>query len=218
MSTGTGASPRGAPGSPGGRSADRAGTGGDRLTTPGAPAASADETSDETAREWSRRLKARALGLLARREHSPEEMRQKLRDSLRRWQAAATQASADESVDADLPEPDPLIDALIGWLEGLDLLNAQRFIEGRIQARSGRHGSPRIRQELARHGLAPDASQAARLRAEDRGHAQALWLRRYGEVSSDPAEKARQMRFLAGRGFPPDVVRAVVNGRGGEPD
>lgn len=172
------------------------------------PTAGAPTAADALPDDRLRRLKARALSLLARREHSPEEMRQKLRASLRRGSRPELQ-DAEETAFAEA-----LIEPLIAWLEGLDLLNARRFVEGRIQARSGRHGSPRIRQELARHGLAPDEDQAALLRAADRGHAQALWLRRYGEVSSDPGERARQMRFLAGRGFPPDVVRAVVNGRG----
>lgn len=187
------------------RSADPAGA----MVAARPSAAPAREGTEPAPDDRLRRLKARALGLLARREHSPEEMRQKLRDSLRRGSSPEPQDTG------ELPPAEALIESLIAWLEGLDLLNAQRFVEGRIQARRGRHGSPRIRQELARHGLAPDEDQAALLRATDRDHAQALWLRRYGEVSHDPAERARQMRFLAGRGFPPDIVRAVVNGRGG---
>lgn len=155
------------------------------------------------------RLKARALGLIARREHSPEEMRRKLRESLRRRAAA----EPGEPGAADAESAEALIDPLIDWLIRLDLLSEQRFVAGRVQARSGRHGSPRIRQELARHGLAPDAAQWAQLRSEDLAHAQALWQRRYGTVSAEPAERARQMRFLASRGFPLDVVRRVVEGR-----
>ncbi|MES2088635.1 MAG: RecX family transcriptional regulator, partial [Pseudomonadota bacterium] len=44
--------------------------------------------------------------------------------------------------------------------------------------------------------------------------AQALWQRRYGQVASTPAELAKQMRFLAGRGFSGEVIRRVVRGHG----
>ena len=43
--------------------------------------------------------------------------------------------------------------------------------------------------------------------------AQEAWRRKFGEVPSDAAERARQARFLAARGFAGDVIRRVLAGR-----
>ena len=48
--------------------------------------------------------------------------------------------------------------------------------------------------------------------------ARALWQRRYGTAPANAAERARQMRFLAGRGFEGEVVRAVVKGSTNDDD
>ncbi|HEY1391934.1 MAG TPA: RecX family transcriptional regulator, partial [Methylibium sp.] len=43
--------------------------------------------------------------------------------------------------------------------------------------------------------------------------AQEVWRRRFGgEPAEDAATRARQMRFLAGRGFSTEVIRRVVRG------
>ena len=46
--------------------------------------------------------------------------------------------------------------------------------------------------------------------------ARALWLRRFGQTPQSPEERAKQMRFLAGRGFSGDVIRRVI--KDGIPD
>ena len=53
-------------------------------------------------------------------------------------------------------------------------------------------------------------------RATEHERAQAVWRQRFGSVATDAPERARQMRFLAARGFSGDVVRRVV--RDGSPD
>jgi regulatory protein len=42
--------------------------------------------------------------------------------------------------------------------------------------------------------------------------AREVWLRRFGQPPADAAERARQMRFLAGRGFETDIIRRVIAG------
>jgi regulatory protein len=37
-----------------------------------------------------------------------------------------------------------------------------------------------------------------------------VWQRRFGGPATDAADRARQMRFLAGRGFDTEVIRRVV--------
>jgi regulatory protein len=52
-----------------------------------------------------------------------------------------------------------------------------------------------------------------RLRETELERARAIWQRKYGDraaAPADPAERARQMRFLIARGFSADVVRRVV--------
>jgi regulatory protein len=39
-----------------------------------------------------------------------------------------------------------------------------------------------------------------------------VWERRFGTPPASPQERAKQMRFLAGRGFDGDVIRRVVQG------
>jgi regulatory protein len=78
-------------------------------------------------------------------------------------------------------------------------------------------GTRRIEAELARHGLKLAAQPLQRLRDSELGRARRLWLRRFGGPAEDDKTRARQMRFLAGRGFSSDVIRRVLAGES-EPD
>jgi regulatory protein len=93
------------------------------------------------------------------------------------------------------------------------LLSQERFVEGRVRARAARVGNRRIEQELAQHGVALDSATRAQLQASEFARARDVWARKYGHPPADTAEKLRQMRFLAGRGFSADVVRRVVGGK-----
>jgi regulatory protein len=102
------------------------------------------------------------------------------------------------------------VDALLDWLESNAYLSDARFVESRLRARASRLGTLRIRQELARHGteLSPEAVQV--LKTGEAARAAAVWQRKFGEPAADAAGRARQMRFLAARGFDAEVVRRVV--------
>jgi regulatory protein len=153
-------------------------------------------------------LKARALRWLAQREHSRIELRRKLLRAARE-QARTGQAAADE-------DPAAEIDALLDWLVAQRHLSEARFVESRVHAREERFGQRRIAQELKRHGAALDAESAQRLCASEFERAQAVWARKFGaSPAGDEAARAKQMRFLAGRGFADDVIRRVVRA---EPD
>jgi regulatory protein len=152
-------------------------------------------------------LKARALRWLSQREHSRVELRRKL---LR----AARQRDAEQ---ADAPDAAPEVDALLDWLETNRYLSQERFVESRVHARSQRLGIRRIAQELAQHGATLDSAAAEQLKASEFGRAQALWRRKFGAApAADAAGRARQMRFLASRGFAGDVIRKVVRGQDDE--
>lgn len=149
-------------------------------------------------------LKARALRLLAQRDHSRSELRRKL---LPHAQAACT--IADPPVDA----PGPCLDKLLDWLEAHRYLSQERFIESRVHARQARFGNLRIQHELAQHGLALDAAGQQALKGSELQRAQAVWRRKFEAPADTSADRARQMRFLAGRGFSAEVIRRVVRGQ-----
>ena len=142
-------------------------------------------------------LKGRALRLLAQREHSRAELATKL--------ARHVQEGDD-------------LNAVLDELQAKDFINADRVAESLVHRRAARLGTQRLVQELRSKGL-DDAlvrATAERRRATELERAQAVWRQRFGTVATDANERARQMRFLAARGFAGDVVRRVA--RDGSPD
>jgi len=86
-----------------------------------------------------------------------------------------------------------------------------RRLESRIHARSQRYGNLRIQQELAQHGVQLEAEQQARLKDSELERARQIWQRKFGGAAPlDAAARAKQMRFLAGRGFSAEVIRRVL--------
>ena len=191
-------------------------------------------------------LKGRALQLLAQREHSRLELRRKLLahaeksaedEAAKRGDervAAHTEDDAGERRDrgdgrrgdvlARRPTPTPAMQAnverLLDELAAGGLLSEARFVEGRIRTRAARHGNQRIAQELARHGLQPSADAARELKASEFARAREVWLRKFGDAAAasatDARSRARQIRFLAGRGFSAEVIRRVLRAGTGE--
>ena len=154
------------------------------------------------------RLHARALRWLAQREHSRSELRARL---------LMVGRTADDRPESTGPALAALVDAVLEQLQAQGYLSDQRFIDSRVHARQGAWGARRIRHELRQHGLALDDQQQQQLDASERARAQALWARRFGTVAEAPAERARQMRFLAARGFSGEAIRHAVGG-GGDDD
>jgi len=159
-------------------------------------------------------LKVRALQWLAQREHSRDELRAKL---LRALSRPPVHHGADPDAPPPPPEPaDPAaeVDALLGWLEQRGYLSQARFIESRVHARQARFGNVRIERELQQHGLALDGEARAELQRSELQRARTVWDKKFGHAPADPADRLRQMRFLAGRGFSPEVVRQVLRASG----
>jgi regulatory protein len=136
-------------------------------------------------------LKGRALKYLAAREHSRVELQRKL----------APHAESPEDIDRVLDE-----------LETRGFLSPERFVQSVLHRKASRYGAARVQAELAQHRLPAELTQAARqqLRDTELGRAQAVWARRFGQAPATPEERARQSRFLAGRGFSGDVIRSVL--------
>jgi regulatory protein len=138
-------------------------------------------------------LKGRALRLLGAREHSRAELERKL-------------ASFEE-------EPGSLAEALDA-LQAKGFINEQRVLESVLHRRSTKLGTARIRQELQGKGLAPEAVMEAveQLRATEVERAREVWRKKFGKPPLDAAERGKQIRFLASRGFGGEAIHKVVSG------
>jgi len=154
----------------------------------------------------ARSLKARALQWLAQREQSRVELRRKL----------LRQARADLAGDEHEEGVTEQVDAVLDWLEANGYLSAERFVESRVHARAARYGNLRIRQELQQHQLGLSGELAQTLGASEIDRARAVRARRFAEPPRDAGERARQARFLIGRGFSSDAVRAALRAPGAE--
>lgn len=174
-------------------------------------------------------LAARALAWLAQREYSRQELRNKLMGhraqsgrAKRGGERREPGAIDDEPAPDHVREPDTelvdhrsqarSVDAVLDWLERNQHLSQQRFVESRLHLRSERFGNARIRQELAQHGVSMSAELDASLRASEFDRARAVWQRKFGTrlMPASAADAAKQMRFLARRGFSGDVIRRVL--------
>jgi regulatory protein len=143
-----------------------------------------------------------AVALLARREHSRAELARKLRRRAERHAAAGPAAD---------------IEGVLDRLQAQGLLSDERFAAVLARGRALRFGAARIRAEMRQHELADDLIEPAleKLRASEEQRALEVWRKRFGRAPADAAERARQMRFLAQRGFAPGVILRIV--KGGDP-
>jgi regulatory protein len=162
-------------------------------------------------------LKGRALQLLAQRDQSRLELRGKLlRHAAAEARARDAEAEAGAEADGEGDAGDEgdrrhaAIEALLDWLEANRFLSAERFAESRVHAREARFGNRRIRAELAQHGVALSPEVAQALAESELQRAAAVRERRFQEPPRDAAERAAQARFLAGRGFSPEVIQRVL--------
>ena len=148
-------------------------------------------------------VKGRALRHLAQREHSRAELERKLGRHVQDTEDATAAAQ---------------IAAALDDLAAKGLLSEERTAESVLQGQGRRHGVRRLKQTLQHKGLAPAlvASTLQQARATEYERALEVWRRRFGEPAADAAERAKQMRFLAGRGFEGDVIQRVVRGGGDE--
>lgn len=140
-------------------------------------------------------LRAKALKLLARREHTRAELARKL------------------AVDAEDPAE---IEGVLDDFEKRGWLSEARVVEQRVHTLRKRFGARRIERDLRQKGVSGEAVATALsgLKGGELEAARAVWRRKFGgRIPRTPAERARQARFLQGRGFDLDVVMKVINGR-----
>ena len=131
------------------------------------------------------------MQLLVRREHSRQELAQKL----------AKHAETAEEIEIVLDE-----------LAKRGMLSDARFAEMRTHILSKKFGAARIAQDLRARGVSDELADKAvdGARASEVERARSAWAKRFRSPPANALEKAKQMRFLQGRGFSFDTIRAVV--------
>ena len=102
--------------------------------------------------------------------------------------------------------------AALDELTARGLLSEQRVADSVLSSQGQRFGSRRLKQTLQAKGLPAEmvAQTLQQARGTELERAREVWQRRFGCPAADATERARQMRFLAGRGFDGDVIRRVV--------
>jgi len=138
-------------------------------------------------------LRERAVAHLARREHTRAELARKL----------APHAESPEELQAVLDE-----------LARRKLLSDERFAVGRSETLARKFGAARVARELRDKGVADDALAriSEGLRASELERAREVWRKRFGTPARNATERAKQGRFLQGRGFSFEVIRRVIRG------
>lgn len=141
-----------------------------------------------------RSLRERALGFLARREHSRAELRRKL----------APHAESPEELDAVLED-----------LARRNVLSETRFAEARAHVMSRKFGAARIEHDLRAKGISESqaASAAGEARATEFERALEVWRRKFGTPAPDLKQRAKQARFLLARGFGTEVINRILRHR-----
>ncbi len=100
---------------------------------------------------------------------------------------------------------------MLDALERDGYLSTARFVDAVVRTRGARYGVRRVAWELNQRGVAA-ADQALALqglRQTEADRAWQAWERRFGQAPSSPLERARQQRFLLGRGFGADAIGSV---------
>jgi regulatory protein len=145
-------------------------------------------------------VRAAALALVARREHSSGE---------------ATAALLRKGYDA------AVVAATVADLQQERLLDDARYSEALVRMLTGRgQGPQRVRHALHEAGLSQEAAAAALDTAPDwKLLAAEVRRRKFGaNVPKSWPERARQMRFLQYRGFSKDHIASALGSGADDPD
>lgn len=137
-------------------------------------------------------LRERTLRLLARREHSRVELTRKL----------GSAGFAREE-----------IDVLLDDFETRNWLSDQRFAESYVADHRARAGSIKLAYDLRQRGVNDAVIEAVLSEHHDSelDRARAVWEKKFGTPPANPAEKARQIRFMQSRGFTSETIRQTLS-------
>lgn len=139
-------------------------------------------------------LLARGIRYLSLRDYSEIELRRKLQ--------------------AHAQNQDELND-VIEKLKAKNYLSNERFTENFVQRKSQTFGVNRIAQELRKHELGQEAiaAQLSVLKHSELERAFTVWSKKFGSLTNDPKLLAKQIRFMASRGFDQEVIYKIIKGK-----
>ena len=137
-------------------------------------------------------LRARALRLLARREHTRQELEGKL----------SPHAGSSED-----------LENLISGLKQKNQLSEERFAEERARRLSRKYGAGRIRQDLKAKGVSEELISRFSSSENEMQKAKEILERKYRTPAATREEKAKRMRFLQSRGFSSEIIFKLLSAR-----
>lgn len=138
-------------------------------------------------------LRARALRLLARREHSRLELTRKL---------------------APHAESDAVLRQVLEDLVAKRQLSDERYAEERARWLARKYGAAKIRHDLKSKGVAPELVERVSS-GDDIERAAGILRRKFRSPATTREERARRMRFLLGRGFSHETIRSALGASAG---
>ncbi|MDB4041856.1 recombination regulator RecX [Methylophilaceae bacterium] len=143
-------------------------------------------------------LKKRALYYLGKREYSKAELRKKV--------LAYAESLGIEKDD---------IEHMLSELEKDSWLSDKRFTEQFIYSRKNKFGIKKIVYELKSKGVDDQIISHAidSIRSEEFILAQGIWKKKFKDLPIDNDEKAKQTRFLQGRGIDPFIIQKILSGK-----
>ena len=140
------------------------------------------------------RVKKRALYYLKSSDKTEREVRRKLRESL---------------------YPDELIDYALEFLRSHDFVDDGRYAENFINAKKSRASRREIISKLRQKGISPDQIEELTegFSEEDELEAGKRVFEKYvrNRDLSDPRERQRVWRYLASKGYGPDIISRLLD-------
>ena len=137
-------------------------------------------------------LRARALRLLARREHTRQELESKL---------SPHAGTSDE------------LNGLLAGLKQKNQFSEERYAEERARKLSRKYGAARIRQDLKAKGVSEELISRFSSSENEMQKAKEILERKYRTPAATREEKAKRMRFLQSRGFSSDIIFKLLSAR-----
>jgi len=136
-------------------------------------------------------LRERALRLLTRREHSRAELVRKL-----------------EQAGFDTSDIQPLLEEF----EQKNWLSDRRFAESYVADHRARTGSVKLAYDLRQRGVSDNIIEAVLTgnRDSELDRAREVWKKKFDALPANAHERARQIRFLQGRGFSQSVIQRTL--------
>ena len=152
-------------------------------------------------KDWRQKVRTRAITYLAKREYSRFELRKKILFSLRQFECEHEMAGH-------------ILEEVLDHLSHDNWQSDARVAASIAKVKGERYGSARVRHELNQQGLDNEliAQELAQLANTELRRAHEVWQNKFGQAPVDLKEKAKQVRFMASRGFGFDVINKVIKG------